>query len=101
MRESSYFDAPVWSTRPFSNLTGIEWDALNHLVEISGGAFVTSLMRSATPDGHRLAKHEFMARELADFNHRGLTPSRPSRSNAVKMETSYYSENGTNQLSLN
>ena len=58
-------------------------------------------MRSATPDRQRLAIHAFMARELAKPNQRNLTPSRPSRSDAVKMEIFSYSGEGTNRLSLN
>ena len=84
----------------FPHLTGVEWDALNRLAAISGEAFVSSLMKSATPDGQRLAIHEFMARELAESNRRGLTPSRPSRNNSVKMETSVYSGEGKERLSL-
>ena len=78
MRESSYSDATdvFLEHATFPHLTGVEWDALNRLAAISGEAFVSSLMRSATPDGQRLAIHEFMARELAESNRRGLTPSR-------------------------
>ena len=87
MRESSYFDAPdlflEHETSPY--LTGVEWDALNRLAAISGEAFVMSLMRTATPDRHRLAIHEFMARELAESNRRGLTTSRTSHSDSVTM----------------
>ncbi|CAI5730813.1 unnamed protein product [Peronospora farinosa] len=42
-----------------------------------------------------------MARELAESNRRGLTSSRPSRNEAVKMETSSYSGEGKDRLSLN
>ena len=103
MSESSYFDAPdlFLEHATFPHLTGVEWDALNRLAAISGEAFVASLMRSATPDAQRLAIHEFMARELAESNRRGLTPSRPSRNEAVKMETSSYSGEGKDRLSLN
>ena len=96
MSESSYFDAPdlFLEHATFPHLTSIEWDALNLLAAISGEAFVASLMRSATPDGQRLAIQDFMARELAEANRRGLTPSRPSRNEAVKMETSSYSGEG-------
>ncbi|CAI5733694.1 unnamed protein product [Peronospora destructor] len=41
-----------------------------------------------------------MARELAESNRRGLTPSRTSRNDAVKMETSAYSGEGKERLSL-
>ena len=57
-------------------------------------------MKSATPDGQRLAIHEFMARELAESNRRGLTPSRPSWNDSVKIETSVYSGEGKERLSL-
>ena len=81
MSDSSYFDAPdlILEHATFPHLTGVEWDALNRLVAISGEAFVVSLMRSATPDEQRLAIHDFMARELAQSDRRGLTPSRSSR----------------------
>ena len=100
--DSSYFDAPdvILEHATFLHLTGVEWDALNRLTEISEEAFVSSLMKPATPDGQRLAIHEFMARELAESNRRGLTPSRPSRNNSVKMETSVYSGGGKERLSL-
>ena len=102
MSNLSYFDAPDSRLEhpTFAHLTGVEWDALNRLATISGEAFVSSLMKSATPDGQRLAIHEFMARELAESNRRGLTPSRPSRNNSVKMETSVYSGEGKERLSL-
>ena len=103
MGELSYLDAPdlFLERATFPHLTGVEWDAFNRLAEISGEAFVASLMRSATPDGQRLAIHEFMARELAESNRRSLTPSRPSRNDALKMETSSYSGEGKDWLSLN
>ena len=84
MSESSYFDTPDLFLEhvTFPHFTVVEWDALKGLAAISGEAFVTSLMRSASPDGQRLAIHEFMARELAESNPRGLTPSRPSRSDS-------------------
>ena len=102
MSDSSYFDAPDVSLEhaTFPHLTGVEWDALNRLAAISGEAFVVSLMRSATPDEQRLAIHDYMARELAEFHRRGLTPSRTSRNDAVKMETSAYSGEGKERLSL-
>ena len=58
-----------------------------------------SLIRSATPDEQRLAIHDFMACELAESNRRGLTPSR-SRNHSMKMETSSYSGEGKDRLSL-
>ena len=102
MSESSYFDGPNLFLKhaTFLHLSGVEWDALNCLATISGEAFVTSRIRSATPDVQSFAIHEFMARELAESNLRGLTPSRPSRGDAVKMKTSSYSGEGTNRLSL-
>ena len=77
MSDSSYFDAPDVSLEhaAFPHLTGVEWNALNRLAAISGEAFVVSLMKSATPDGQRLAIHDYMAREIAESNRRGLTPS--------------------------
>ena len=102
MSDSSYFDAPDVSLEnaAFPHLTGVEWNALNRLAAISGEAFVVSLLKSATPDGQRLAIHDYMARELAESNRRGLTPSRTSRNDAVKMETSVYSGEGKERLSL-
>uniref|UniRef100_A0AAV1UYP6 Uncharacterized protein n=1 Tax=Peronospora matthiolae TaxID=2874970 RepID=A0AAV1UYP6_9STRA len=41
-----------------------------------------------------------MARELAESNRRGLTPSRTSRNDAVKKGTSVYSGEGKERLSL-
>ena len=67
---------------------------------MSGEAFVVSLMISANPDEQRLAIHDFMARELAESNRRGLTPSRSSRNDSVKMESSAYSGEGKDRLSL-
>ena len=49
------------------------------------------LMRSATPFGQHLAIHEFNARELNEFNWRGLSPSRSSGDDSVKTESSFYS----------
>uniref|UniRef100_A0AAV1TS74 Retrotransposon gag domain-containing protein n=1 Tax=Peronospora matthiolae TaxID=2874970 RepID=A0AAV1TS74_9STRA len=99
---SSYFDASDVSLEhaTFPHLTGVGWDALNRLAAISGEAFVVSLMKSATPDGQRLAIHDYMARELAESNWRGKTTSRTSRNDAVKMETSVYSGEGKERLSL-
>ena len=70
MSESSYFDTPdlFLEHATFPHLTSVEWDALKRLAAISGEAFVTSLMRSATLDEQRLAVHEFMDRELAESN---------------------------------
>ena len=99
MSESSYFDGPdlFLEHAIFAHLTGVEWNALNRLAKISGEAFVMSLMRSATPDGQRLTIHEFMVREFADSYRR----ARPSRSDAVKIETTSCSDGDTNRLSLN
>ena len=58
-------------------------------------------MQSATLDRQRFFIHAFMAREFAESNRRGLTPSRPSRTDAVKMKTFSSSGEGTNRLSLN
>ena len=102
MSESSYLDDPdlYMDHTTFPHLTGVKWDALNCLPAISGKAFVTSQMRLATPDGQRRIIYHFMASELAKSNRRALTPSRPSRSDVVKMEIPYYSGEGTNRLSL-
>uniref|UniRef100_M4C3V5 CCHC-type domain-containing protein n=1 Tax=Hyaloperonospora arabidopsidis (strain Emoy2) TaxID=559515 RepID=M4C3V5_HYAAE len=102
MGDSSYFDAPdlILEHATFPHLTGVEWDALNRLAAISGEAFIASLMRLATPDEQRLAIHDFMARELAQSDRRGLTPSRSSRNDSVKMETSTYLGEGKDRLSL-
>ena len=102
MSDSSYFDAPDASLEhdTFPHLTGVELDALNRLAVISEEAFVVALMKSATPDRQRLAIHDFMARELAESNRRGLTPSRTSRNDAVNIETSVYSDEGKEHLSL-
>ena len=103
MSDTTYFDAPDSSLEhsAFPHLTSHEWESLHRLAAISGEAFVTSLMRSATPDEQRHAIHDFMARELAGRNRRELTPSRPSRREAVKMETSSYSGEGKDRLPLN
>ena len=93
MRELSYFDAPdlMLEHATFPHLTSVKWGALGRLAAISGEAFVTSLLRAATPDDQRLAIHDFMALELAESNQRGLTPSRALRNNFVKLETFCYS----------
>ena len=103
MIESSNFDAPDLFLKhtTFFHLSGVEWDALSCLAAISGDAFVTSLMRSAAPDVQHLSIHAFMAHKLAESNRRGLTPSRSSRIDAVKIETYSYSGKGTNRMSLN
>ena len=74
--ESSYSDAPdlILEHATYPHLTCVEWDALHRLAAISREAFVVSLMRSATPDGQRLAIHEFMVREFSESNRRALTP---------------------------
>ncbi|KAG3067808.1 hypothetical protein PI125_g23569 [Phytophthora idaei] len=85
----------------FPHLTRVEWEALHRLAEVSGEAIVTSLLRSATPDQQRLAAQEFMERELADANRRVSTPSRSSKNDVVKLETSTYSGVGEDRLPLN
>ena len=102
MSDSSYFGSPdlILENATFPYLTGVEWGALNRLAAISGEAFVVSLIRSATPDEQRLAIHDFMARELAESNRRGLTPLHSSRNDSMKMETSAYSGEGKDRLSL-
>ena len=73
---------------------------MDRLAAILREAFITLVMRSVNPDGRRLVIHEFMAGELAKSNWRGLIPSRLSRSDTVKIDTFYYSGEGTNRLSL-
>ncbi|KAG3000964.1 hypothetical protein PC121_g19566 [Phytophthora cactorum] len=85
----------------FPHLTRVEWEALHHLAAVSGEAVVTSLLSSATPDKQRQAAQEFMKRELADANRRASTPSRSSKTNTVKLETSTYSGVGDDRLPLN
>ncbi|KAE9348689.1 hypothetical protein PR003_g6273 [Phytophthora rubi] len=85
----------------FPHLTSIEWQALHHLVAVSGEVFVTSLLSSATPDQQRLATQEFMDREFAEAKRRVSTPSHASKNNAVKMEASSYSGTGPDRLPLN
>ncbi|KAG4045534.1 hypothetical protein PC123_g19062 [Phytophthora cactorum] len=85
----------------FPHLTRVEWEALHRLAAVSGEVIVTSLLRSATPDQQRLAAQEFMEHELADANRRVSTPSRSSKNDVVKMETSPYSGVGEDRLPLN
>ncbi|KAG2980721.1 hypothetical protein PC118_g11019 [Phytophthora cactorum] len=85
----------------FPHLTRVEWEALHRLAAVSGEAIVTSLLRSATHDQQRLAAQEFMERELADANRRVSTPSRSSKNDVVKLETSTYSGVGEDRLPLN
>ncbi|KAG3073011.1 hypothetical protein PI124_g23282 [Phytophthora idaei] len=85
----------------FPYLTRVEWEALHRLAAVSGVAIVTSLLRSATPGQQRLAELEFMERELADANRRVSTPSRSSKNDVVKLETSTYSGVGGDRLPLN
>ena len=98
--ESLFFDAPdlFLEHTTFTHRSRIEWDALNRLATISEEAFVTSLMRSVPSDGQRLDLHEFMSRELAESNRRGLTLSRPSRTDALYMETYFYSGEGIESI---
>ena len=86
----------MYGARDLPHLTNVEWDALNHLVVTSAEAFLTLLMKSSCYGGQSLDIYEFMARVLAESNQRGLTSSRPSRSVALKMETSIYSGENTN-----
>ena len=79
----------------------MEWNALHRLAAVSGEVFVTSMLSSSTPDRQRQAIQEFMVRELAEANRRVSTPSRTSRNDAVKMETSTYSGVGQDRLPLN
>ena len=57
-------------------------------------------MRSAIPDGKRLAIHDFMDRDLTEFNRRELIFSRPSRNDLLTMQTSFYSGEVKDRLSL-
>uniref|UniRef100_A0AAV1U569 Uncharacterized protein n=1 Tax=Peronospora matthiolae TaxID=2874970 RepID=A0AAV1U569_9STRA len=63
--------------------------------------FVTSLLRTATPEQHRAAIQDYMVRELAEANRRVQTPSRTSHHYAIKMETSTYSGDGPDRLPFN
>ena len=85
----------------FPHLTTVDWNALHRLAAVSGEVFVTSMLSSSTPDRQRQAIQEFMVRELAEANRRVSTPSRTSRNDAVKMETSTYSGVGQDRLPLN
>ncbi|KAG3097316.1 hypothetical protein PI125_g15740 [Phytophthora idaei] len=85
----------------FPHLTRVEWEALHRLAAVSGEAIVTSLLRLATPEQQRLAAQEFVERELADANRRVSTPSRSSKNDVVKLETSTYSGVGEDRLLLN
>ncbi|ETM99602.1 hypothetical protein PPTG_18684 [Phytophthora nicotianae INRA-310] len=82
-------------------LARIEWETFHRLVAVSGEAIVTSLLRSATPDQQRLAAQAFAERELADANRRVSTPSRSSKHDILKFETSTYSGVGGDRLPLN
>ena len=95
MSDSAYFDGRdmVLEHATFPYLTGVGWDVFNRLAAISEEAFVSSLIKSATPDGQRLAIQDSMARELAESNRRISTPSQPSRNDSVKMETYVHSGN--------
>uniref|UniRef100_A0AAV1V446 Retrotransposon gag domain-containing protein n=1 Tax=Peronospora matthiolae TaxID=2874970 RepID=A0AAV1V446_9STRA len=98
----SCFEAPdvFLEHATFPYLTSVEWDALNCHAVISVEGFVVSLIKSATPDGQRLAINDFMTRELAEPKRRGLILSWTSRNNAVKTENSVYSGEGKERLSL-
>nr|CAI72306.1 putative polyprotein [Phytophthora infestans] len=85
----------------FPHLTRVEWEAFHRLAAVSSETVVASLLSSATPDQQRQAAQEFMERELADANRRATTPSRSSRNDIVKLETSTYSGEGANRLPLN
>ena len=90
MTDSSFFNPPdvILEHATFPHLTVIGWDALHRLAAILKEAFVSSLMRSATPDGQRLTINDIMDRELAESNWRGSTSLQPLRNESVKMETS-------------
>lgn len=85
----------------FPHLTRIEWEALHRLAAVTGESVVATLLSSATSDAQRLAAQEFMERELAEANRRVPTPSRSTRGDVVKMETSVYSGAGPDRLPLN
>ena len=84
----------------FPHLTSIEWEALHRMATMSGMSVVTTLLRTGSPDDHRLAAHQFLERELADARQRGSTPA-PPRAEVVKMQTSTYSGVGKDRLPLN
>ncbi|KAJ8503412.1 hypothetical protein ON010_g19091 [Phytophthora cinnamomi] len=85
----------------FPHLTRIEWEAPHRLATVSGESVVTSLLSLAMPEQQRQAAQEFMERGLADANRRVSTPSRPSKNDIVKLETSTYSGVGNDRLPLN
>jgi hypothetical protein len=85
----------------FPHLTTIEWKALHRLAAVTGEAVVATLLSSAAPDAQRQAAQEFMERELAEANRRVTTPSRSTRGDVVKIETSAYSGAGQDRLPLN
>ena len=75
MSESSYFEASdlFLEFANFPHLTGIECWELCRPAAISGETVVTPLIGSATLDEKNLAIHEFMVREIAESNRRGLS----------------------------
>lgn len=85
----------------FPHLTSIEWDALHRLAVSAGESVVATLLRTGSPDRHRLAAHQFMERELAAAQQRVSTPSPSMKNEVVKLETSTYSGAGQDRLPLN
>ncbi|GMF41053.1 unnamed protein product [Phytophthora fragariaefolia] len=76
----------------FPHLTTIESQALHHLVAVSGAFGVTSLLRSATLDQQRQTIQEVMERKLAEAKRQVPTSMHSLRNDAVKIETSTYSD---------
>ncbi|GMF42143.1 unnamed protein product [Phytophthora fragariaefolia] len=85
----------------FPHFTVVEWQALHRRAAVYGEFGVTSLITSATPDQQRQAIHELMECELVEAKRRASTPSHSSRNDAVKMETSTYSDVRQDRLLVN
>ena len=100
MDESSVAPAVLLEHADFPHLITVEWQALHRLAAVSGEIVVTSLLSTATPDQHHAAIQDYMVRELAEANQRVLTPSRTSHYDAIKMETSTFSGDGSDRLPL-
>ena len=101
MSDSSEAPAVSLEHADFPHLTSVEWQALHRLAAVSGEIIVTSLLSTVTPDQQRVAIQDYMVRELAEGNRRVSTPSRTSHHDAIKMETSTYSDDGPDRLFLN
>ena len=89
--------APVVSPEraDFPHITTV----VHRLAKVSG--VVTSLLSTAKPEQHRADIKYYMVSELAQANHRVQTLSRTFLYDAIKMETSTYSGDVSDRLSLN